>query len=133
MQSSFGHHQYNQAFSFNQASAMDISFYENRIDFGDISARDFISPLSSTAFFYYRYRLVSTYTEEGGLIHKIMVVPKRAHDPVFKGHIYIQDSTWRLHAAELYINKESQIEIIDSLMISQVYIPSGIFDDIWMA
>jgi hypothetical protein len=122
----------NQAFSFNQASAMDINFYENRIDFGDISARDFISPLSSNAFFFYRFRLISTYTEEGVVVHKIRVVPKRVHDPVFKGHIYIQDSTWRMHAAELYINRDSQIEIIDSLMISQVYIPSGTHHDIWM-
>jgi uncharacterized protein DUF5686/carboxypeptidase-like protein len=121
----------NKAFSFNQASGMDLNFYEKLIDFGDLSPRGFVSPLSPSAFFYYRFRLDATYIENGMTVNKIKVIPKRKHDPVFKGYIFIQDSTWRIHGVQLVITKDSQIEIIDSLYMSQVYIPVDSDGTIW--
>jgi len=121
----------NKAFSFNQASGMDLSFYNSLIDFGDISPRGFVSPLASNAFFYYKFSQVTTYQENGITINKVKVTPKRKHDPVFRGHIYIQDSTWRIHGAGLWITKDSQIEIVDSMFINQVYIPVNKEGTIW--
>jgi hypothetical protein len=107
-------------FSFNQASLLLFNFYENNIAF---TRRGLVSPVAATAMLYYRYRLEGTFAENGNLIHKIEVIPIRKYDPVFKGHIYIMDDTWRIHSADLMITKDAQLEFLDSLRVQQVYFP----------
>lgn len=107
-------------FSFNQASLLLFNFYENNIAF---TKRGLVSPIAATAMLYYRYRLEGTFAENGLLIHKIEVSPIRSYDPVFRGHIYIMDDTWRIHSADLMVTKEAQLEFIDSLRVKQVYFP----------
>ncbi len=122
----------NKAFSFNQASDMNFDFYENIMAVGGISQRGFISPISGSAMFYYRYKLEGSYLENGRWVNKIAVIPKRKNDPVFAGYIYIQDSTWRIHSTDLYLTKDSQIEFVDTLRVNQVFIPADKAEDIWM-
>ncbi len=121
----------NKAFSFNQASDMDFNFYENIIGIGGLSERGFISPISSNALFYYRYRLDGSFLENGHWVNRIEVIAKRKNDPVFAGYIFIQDSTWRIHSTDLYLTKESQMQFVDTLRINQVFIPVSEVEDIW--
>src|SRR5690606_20862043 len=44
-------------FSFNEASQMTFSFYENLL-LSELNNRGFVSPLADNALFYYRYRLL---------------------------------------------------------------------------
>jgi hypothetical protein len=122
----------NRAFSFNQASDMEFNFYENVMDVSGLSPRGFISPIASSALFYYRYRLEGSFYENGHWVNKIKVTPKRKSDPVFSGYIYIQDSLWRIHSTDLYLTKDSQMEFVDTLKVNQVFIPASENDDIWM-
>jgi len=60
--------------SFNRAEDANINFYENSVELGN----DLISPLSSNAFSYYRFKLIGTfYAKNGKLINKIKLLPKR--------------------------------------------------------
>jgi uncharacterized protein DUF5686/carboxypeptidase-like protein len=116
-------------FSFNQASSMDFNFYENFIEI----ERNLISPIADNALSYYRYKLLGTlFDEEGRLINKIQVIPKRAQDPVFRGMIYIVEDLWNIQSTELIITGASiQQPILDTLIITQVHVPIK-EPDTWM-
>ncbi len=120
----------NQAFSWNQASDFDFNFYRNLIDAGNLSDRGFVSPISESAMMYYRYKMIGAYYEEGLLINKIQVIPRRRNDPVFSGYIYIVEDTWRIHSTDLYLTKEAKIDFVDSLEIIQTY--NKVNNDVWM-
>jgi hypothetical protein len=113
----------NRAFSFNRASDIGINFYQNMLEMEGLSSRPFVSPIADNALFYYRYRLLGTNMENGQLINKIELIPKRDADPVFRGIIYIIEDSWRIHSADLYLTKESNIQFVDTLNIRQEFIP----------
>ncbi len=113
----------NRAFSFNRASDMAINFYQNLLDMEGLSPRPFVSPIADNALFYYRYRLLGTSIENGQMINKIELIPKRSADPVFRGVMYILEDSWRIHSADLYLTKESNIQFVDTLNIKQEFIP----------
>ncbi len=120
----------NRAFSFNRASDMMVNFYDNFIDMGSLSNRPLISPLADNAFFYYTYRLIGTGMENNQLVNKIQVIPRRNADPVFRGTIYIMEDSWRIHSSDLFISKDANINLVDTLHIRQEYIP--LKPDLWM-
>ncbi|MBL0051441.1 MAG: hypothetical protein IPP29_07985 [Bacteroidetes bacterium] len=111
------------AFSFNRAAAMLINFYENNISIEGISQRGFVSPVAGNAMFYYKYKLLGSFIENEILVYKIEVQPKREHDPVFRGFIYVQDKSWRLQNIDLTLTKDAQIQFIDTLQIQQIMMP----------
>lgn len=123
----------NNAFSFNKASDLIINFYENILLENTLSTRGFVSPIADNALFYYRYKLLGTSTENGETINKIEIIPRRTHDPVFRGTIYIKEDSWHLINAEVFLIKNSGINLLDTLAISQqflkaeqTYMPSNI-------
>lgn len=123
----------NNAFSFNKASDLEINFYNNFLLENVLSSRGFVSPIANMALFYYRYKLLGTSVENGESVHKIEVIPRRQHDPVFRGIIYIADDSWRIMGTELYLTKNTGINLIDTLNITQQfmkveqhYMPSNI-------
>ena len=119
------------AFSWNQLGEMKFSFYENLLYIDGISDRPFISPINESAFLSYRYHLLGTTFEDGKMINKIEVLPKRNTDPCFHGIIYIQENTWRIHSLDLYLTKDAKIDFVDTLRMKQLNAPvSG--DSIWM-
>lgn len=118
-------------FSWNSASDFNIiDFYKNSVHIDVISDRVFISPLADNAMFYYRYRLLNTFVEDNRLIYHIEVIPRRKSDPVYSGSIYIVDSLYNLHSLELILTKNSQLKFIDTLKITQTFVP--LENDIWM-
>ena len=120
----------NRAFSFNRASDIKINFYENQLDLEGLSNRPFISPIADNALFYYKYRLLGTSIENGEMVNKIELIPRRAADPVFRGLIYILEDSWRIHSADLYLTKEANINFVDTLNIRQEFIPVN--SKVWM-
>ena len=119
----------NNAFTFNQATDILFNFYENVIQFG-FSQRGLLSPISSTCFMNYRYKFIGSFLENGVWVNKIKVIPKRDSDPCFSGYIYICDSTWRIYSAELMVTKQNQIKFVDTVKISQIFLPVN--DSVWM-
>ena len=103
--------------SFN--SAMDVGFnlYNNTVRINN----DIISPIADYAFNYYKYKLEGEfYDDEGHLIHKINIIPKRENDRVFSGSIYIIEDTWALYGIDIKV-KGNQIQVppADTIRIRQ--------------
>lgn len=119
----------NRAFSFNRASDITVNLYENYQNWQGLSNRPIISPLSDKALMYYQYKYLGSAIENGVRVNKIAVLPRRITDPVFRGHIYILEDSWRLHSLDLYLTKAAKINFVDTLKINQQYIP---VNKVWM-
>ena len=59
------------------------------------------SPLGRDAFTCYKYQLIATTVQNGSLIYKIGVAPKRFSGVFFKGFLYIRDNSYEITNAEL--------------------------------
>ncbi|MDB5285591.1 MAG: hypothetical protein JWR05_540 [Mucilaginibacter sp.] len=113
----------NRAFSFNRASDMRVNFYENMQDWQGLSLRPVVSPIADNALFYYRYKWMGISIENGETINKILVTPRREHDPCFSGYIYILEDSWRLQSLGLYLTKKNNINFVDTLKVNQEFFP----------
>lgn len=120
-----------QGFSFNKVSAFNFDVYENRFVQEGINDRGFITPIASDALFYYKYHLLGSFVENGKTVYKIQLIPKRRFDPVFRGVIYILDSAFRVHSADIYLIKDAQMALIDTFKIRQTYTP--VSGNIWQS
>ena len=110
--------------SFNRASAgRGLSFYNNLVKSG-FSERGFVSPIAANALAFYQYELVGSSQQNGELVHKIRVIPRRRADPVFAGFIYVVDGSWRLQAVDLRLTKAAQLDYVDDLHIEQLFAPA---------
>ena len=104
--------------SFNKASDVNFSFYDNTVDLGD----KIISPIANNAFGYYRYKLVNSFYEGEYLINKIKVSPKQKTDNAFNGFIYIVEDSWQIFGLDVSVSgKQIQQPVIDSLKLKQNY------------
>jgi hypothetical protein len=103
------------------------SFYKENVFIGNrdnpLNQRGFISPLADNAISYYRFRFKGSFVEDGILINKIQVIPRRKYEPLFSGFINIVENEWRIHSLELILTKESQMDYLDTLKIQQLYGP----------
>jgi hypothetical protein len=103
-----------------------FSFYNDNIRIGNnLNPRGFISPISENALHYYRYKLEGTFFEDSNMVSRIKVIPKRKFEPLFSGYISIVDGDWRIHSLQLQLVKQSQMELLDTLRIEQLYRPVG--------
>ena len=108
-----------------------LNFYENNIQIGrNLNPRGFVSPIAANALEYYNYKLEGVFFEEGREVNKISLTPKREFQPAFSGTINITENDWRIHSLELLLTKRSQMEFIDSLRITQLYVPYS--PEIWV-
>lgn len=112
----------NRSFSFNRATDLLLNFYENYQEWEGLSNRPFVSPIADNALFYYNYKLIGSTVENGELINKIELLPKRGYDPAYRGYIYIVEDSWRIHSTDFLMTKESNISILDTMHINQTYI-----------
>lgn len=108
-----------------------INFYNNNVNIfiTQLNPRGFVSPIADGALNYYRYKYLGSFFEDGKEINQIRVIPRRKYEPLFSGTINITEGDWRIHSLDLYLVKESQLEVIDSLTIRQIQMP--INDSVW--
>ena len=109
-------------FSWNDARGIHLSFYNNIVQPAGLTQRGFVSPIASNALFFYDYKLVGSFVEEGTFINKIEVIPKRNSDPVFSGLIYIVENNFRIYSLQLTTTKTQGLEFIDTIHIAQEFI-----------
>jgi len=107
-----------------------ITFYENNVNILGRESRGFISPVSDNALFYYRYRFLGQFQEQGRTVYKIKVIPKRAYEPCFAGTIYIADKDWAIHSLDLTLARKSGMDIFDTLKVNQLFLP--LHEDTWV-
>jgi hypothetical protein len=102
-----------------------ISFYQNNIDLGNgLNPRGFVSPIADGALGFYNYKFEGTFYENGIEISRIRVLPKRKYEPLFTGIINIIENDWRIHSVQLSLLKEQQMQLLDTLQIEQIYVPT---------
>ncbi len=102
-----------------------ISLYNSNVKiFTDrFNPRGFVSPLADGAIGYYQFKYLGSFWEDGKEINSIRVQPRRNYEPLFSGIINITEGDWRIHSADLTLTKKSQLEIIDTLQITQFHVP----------
>lgn len=108
-----------------------ISLYQNNVSvFLDrLNPRGFVSPIADAALSMYRFKYLGSFTEDGKEINSIKVIPRRSYEPVFSGTINITEGDWRIHSFDLQLTKTAQLEIVDTLQITQIHVPVG--NDVW--
>ena len=112
---------------FGFAGAGILSFYENNIQISNaLNPRGFVSPIAENALNFYRYKYEGAFVEEGRLINKIKVTPKRKYEPCFSGYINIIEDEWRIHSLEMTLTKQSQMNFADTVRIEQLYQMLGV-------
>ncbi|CAM1359491.1 DUF5686 and carboxypeptidase regulatory-like domain-containing protein [Tenacibaculum xiamenense] len=106
--------------SFNRADEVNFDLYENSFDLADAQM---VSPIANSAFGYYNYKLAGTiYDDNGKLINKIQLIPKRKNDRVFSGHIYIVEDDWAVYGTDVTVSgTQVGIPLIKELKIKQNY------------
>lgn len=100
------------------APYIGASFYDDQIN-------GVISPLSRSAFVYYRFRLEGNFFDNGVLVNKIRVIPRSKGEKVFDGYIYIIEDLWAIHGLDL---KTSLMGF--DIRVTQQYAP--VEEKIWM-
>ncbi|MBT0811418.1 carboxypeptidase-like regulatory domain-containing protein [Litoribacter ruber] len=100
------------------APYIGTSFYNEKINGA-------ISPLSRSAFAYYKFTLMGSFMEDGILINKVKVTPRSRGENVFEGFIYIIEDLWAIHSLDL---KTSIMGF--QVNVNQIYAP--VKDQVWM-
>ena len=108
-----------------------ISLYSNNVKvFTDrINPRGFISPIADGAIGFYKFKFLGTFWEDGKAVNSIRVTPRRTYEPLFTGVINITDDGWRIHSFDLQLTKTAQLELLDTLKITQQHVP--VSKDTW--
>jgi len=108
-----------------------ISLYSNNVKLftEKFNPRGFVSPIADGAIGFYKFKFLGSFFEDGKEINSIRVTPRRSYEPLFSGVIYITEGDWRIHSFDLTLTKTSQLEIIDTLQLTQIYVPVG--GDVW--
>jgi len=100
------------------APYIGASFYADKVN-------EVVSPLSRSAFAYYRFKHEGTFFENGVMVNKIRVTPRAKGEQVFEGHIYIIEDLWAIHSLDL---KTSILGF--EVGVTQQYAP--VEKDVWM-
>lgn len=108
-----------------------INFYQNNVSVFDnnLNPRGFISPIADGALSYYRYKYEGSFMEDGEMVNTIKVTPRRKNEPLFSGTIQITENDWRIYSTDLLTTKENQLELLDTLRITQLHSP--VDSEVW--
>lgn len=98
-----------------------INFYQNNVSIFDnnLNPRGFISPIADGALNYYRYKYEGSFVEDGVMINKIKVMPRRRNEPLFSGYIQITEDDWRIYSTDLLVTKDYALEMLDTIRVTQ--------------
>jgi hypothetical protein len=92
---------------YNDILSCDLNFYQNQIEFPELTIQPLISPLAETSGMSYQFNLEGSFYEDSVLIYKIKVSPVFITDAAFNGFIYVEDSTWLVRTLDLSINTQA--------------------------
>lgn len=99
----------------------DFNFYKANLLLPGVYDLPYVSPLHPIATASYKFRLVESFKEDGHLVYKIEVLPRRKTDALFSGHIFIVDQLWTIKAVDLSFPSTANYTY-SKLQIAQNYI-----------
>lgn len=91
----------------------------------DTRKEGFISPLDKNALSVYRYQLESIFEDQGRMINKIKVIPKRKGKDLFRGYLNIAENYWNIHSADLQLSVP-----MAEIQMHQLFAP--VAENVWM-
>ncbi len=106
----------------------DFNFYRNLVFIREVSEVPIISPLNRTSVLSYKFKLIETKKENGLLVHKIKVTPRKKGNSTCKGYIYITDGLWNINRLDLTFAKGG-LKFFDAFRIKQNF--EKLSDDTW--
>jgi len=98
----------------------DFNFYKNSVDMAHIAETPIISPISKTAILSYKYKLLSSSYENGRMVHKIKVIPRKKGNSTVSGLIYINDGIWNINRVDFELYKGG-LKVYDDFRLKQDY------------
>ena len=91
-------------------SEIEFDLYKNNIPI-QIANKPIVSPLSPGSRTYYKYDYLGFIPQEDSFkIHKIKITPRFKNEPLLKGVLFIEDSTFLLKSVELELSGPLQSE-----------------------
>lgn len=108
-----------------------VNFYTNNVALfsGNINPRGFVSPVSDNAFYFYKFHYDGGFIDDGKLIDRIKVTPRRKNEPLFEGYLQIVDEEWRIHSLSVTVTKQYGLDLIDTIKIIQLQ--AAVTPEIW--
>lgn len=100
------------------APYIQTTFYQEKVN-------GIISPLSRSAFQYYKFKYEGSFFDQNVLVSKIKVTPRSRGEQVFEGFIYIIEDLWAIHSLNL------QTSLLGfQIQAKQQYAP--VAENVWM-
>ncbi|WP_339868657.1 DUF5686 and carboxypeptidase regulatory-like domain-containing protein [uncultured Algoriphagus sp.] len=100
------------------APYIQTTFYQEKIN-------GIISPLSRSAFQYYKFKYEGSFFDQNVMVSKIKVTPRSRGEQVFEGFIYIIEDLWAIHSLNL------QTSLLGfQITAKQQYAP--VAENVWM-
>ncbi len=119
-----------EGFTWNNATSLQFNFYDKSYNLEGLSDRNLVSPIAPSATLYYRFKYAGFYIEDSIIVNRIEVIPRATGVPLFKGFIFIQDGSWRIHGVDVFLTSESGIEFVDTVRMKADFIP--LTKDLWL-
>lgn len=107
----------------------DFNFYRNLVRLDGIAEMPVVSPLSTTSILAYKYKLMETRNENGQIVYKIKVIPRKKSNSTVRGYIYINEGIWNINRLDLEFYKGG-LRIFDAFQLKIDY--QEINDSIWI-
>ncbi len=105
----------------------DVNIYENSIS---IFGKNFISPISNYGLVFYKYFLVDSSYIDNKWCYRLDFKPKNENELVFKGHFWVNDSTYAIKEIDAEILKSANINFINELKVQHSY--DEVEHEVWM-
>ncbi len=94
----------------------EYNFYRNWLT---ILEKEFISPISDSWRLFYDYEIVDTVMLGQYRCYELDLYPRRREDPAFNGKIWITTDDYALKKLDVYIDKSTNLNFIESIIIKQ--------------
>ena len=103
---------------YTSALDMEVNFYDNYIN---LFSQNFVSPLADNGWFYYRYFLSDSTSENGLKKYRIEFIPRRVGDKVFKGFLTTENKEFSLLEVDGTLASTSNLNFLKSMQLKSTY------------
>ena len=106
---------------------LDVNIYDNSLG---IFGKNFVSPISNYGLLFYQYYLVDSMFIDNKWCYRLDFNPKNENELVFKGHFWVNDTTYAIKEIDARILKSANINFITDLRVSHQY--QEVEREVWM-
>src|SRR5258706_8059906 len=97
----------------------NVNIYENFID---LFKKSFVSPITGSVFFFYKYYLTDSSFIDNQWCYKIIFKPKRKQELTFTGEMWIHDTTFAIKKVNMRMAQDANINFVEDLAIVQEFV-----------